>query len=186
MKIAAFVGSPNTEGSTDLIVRQVLNGAEEEGADTSLYHLGLLDNVGCTACMGCRQTGTCVREDGMTPLYDVLHEVDAVVLGTPIYFYYMTAQMKAFTDRLFSLIGEGFEARLGEKQAVLVVTQGADDPELFRAQIDSMTGAWRMAGISVRETVHSCATGTREQVEEDEDLMAAAFEAGRKLATWDA
>jgi len=181
MRVAAFVGSPRTEGSTDLIVRQVLKGAEEEGASTSIYHLGLLEMKGCIACMGCRETGVCVIDDGMTPLYEVLHEADAIVLGTPIYFYYMTAQMKTFTDRLFALIGEDFEMRLEKKETVLVVTQGADKPEYFDAQIKSMADAWGMCGLSVRETILSCSTGTREQVEEDVEMMSTAFEAGRVL-----
>jgi len=181
MKVVAFVGSPRTEGSTDLIVRQVLKGAEEEGADTSIYHLGLLDVNGCVGCMGCRKTGVCVVDDGMTPLYEVLHEADAVVLGTPIYFFYMTAQMKAFTDRLFAFIGEDFETRLERKETVLVVTQGADSPEYFESQIRSMTEAWGMCGLAINETILSCSTGTREQVEEEVDMMCLALEAGRGL-----
>ncbi len=184
MKVVAFVGSPRTEGTTDALVRQVLNGAEDKGADTSIFHIGLLDINGCHACMKCRKTGICVQDDDMKPLFDEIRNSDCIVLGTPIYFYYMTAQMKAFTDRLFSFIGDNFEKRLGSRKTVFVVTQGADDPELFRAQIDSMISAWGMVGLNVTETIQACATSDKEQIEEDEELMEKAFAAGQNLADY--
>ena len=181
MKVVAFIGSPRAEGTTDALVRQVLNGAEEKGADTAIFHIGLLNINGCHACMKCRKTGICVQDDDMKSLFDEIRNSDCIVLGTPIYFYYMTAQLKAFTDRLFSLIGDNYESRIDEKKTVFVVTQGADDPELFKPQIDSMISAWGFAGLNVMETIHACAPSDREQLEEDEELMGKAFTAGQNL-----
>jgi len=181
MKVAAFVGSPRPDGVTDAVVRQVIFGSEDKGADSSVFHIGLLHIMGCHACKKCRQTGVCVLDDDMTPLFEELRKADCIVLGTPIYFYYMTAQMKAFTDRLFSLIGEGFKSRLGRKKTVLVITQGADNPELFSDQIDSMKKAWRMAGLDIIETVQACALESVEDAIEDEELMNKAFTAGQHL-----
>ncbi len=185
MKVAAFVGSPRPDGVTDAVVRQVLSGAEDMGADSSIFHIGLLHIMGCHACMRCRKTGICALDDDMKPLFEELKNADCIILGTPIYFYYMTAQMKAFTDRLFSLIDEGFESRLGQKKSVLVVTQGAEKPELFENQISSMTEAWRIAGLELIETVHVCALESAEEVQEDDELMRKAFLAGQKLAETD-
>jgi multimeric flavodoxin WrbA len=182
MKVAAFVGSPRPDGVTDALVRQILSGAESRGADSSLFHIGLLHIMGCHACMKCRETGTCVLNDDMQPLFKELMEADCIVLGTPIYFYYMTAQMKAFTDRLYSLIEKGFKSRLGRKKTVLVVTQGADSPELFENQIESMKQAWGMAGLDIIETVQACALASAEEVEGDEELVKKAFLAGQALA----
>lgn len=181
MKVAAFIGSPRSDGATDALVRQVLNGAESKGAETSVFHIGLLHISGCHACLSCRKTGVCVLDDDMKPLFDEIRGADRLVIGTPIYFYYMTAQMKAFTDRLFSLIGENFEKRIGQRKMVFVVTQGADDPEFFRAQIDSMIGAWGMAGLDTIQTVQACAAEGAAGIENDESLMKEAFSAGQKL-----
>lgn len=182
MRIAAFVGSPRKTGSTDALVREVLRGASAAGADTALFHLGEVGIHGCRACMDCRASGVCSQQDGMTQLYGELQRADAVVLGTPIYFYTMTAQMKAFTDRLFATIGDSFERRFGERDTVLVVTQGAEGPEVFAPQIESMKGAWEMAGLNVRETLLACSVDSRDQVLSDARLMERSFEAGRKLA----
>jgi multimeric flavodoxin WrbA len=186
MKVAAFIGSPRPDGVTDAVVRQVLSGADDLGADSSVFHIGLLHIMGCHACMKCRNTGVCVLDDDMKPLFEELRKADCIILGTPIYFYYMTAQMKAFTDRLFSLIGEGFKSRLGRKKTVFVVTQGAEKQELFRNQIDSMIEAWGMAGLDIIETVQVCALESAEEVMEDEELMKKAFLAGQDLCRLEA
>jgi len=185
MRVAAFVGSPRPDGVTDAIVRQVLVGAEDKGADSAVFHIGLLHIMGCHACMKCRETGVCILDDDMKPLFNELKKADCIILGTPIYFYYMTAQMKAFTDRLFSLIGKGFKGRLGRKKTILVVTQGADDPELFSSQIESMKKAWSMAGLDIIETVLACALESAEEVMEDEELMEKAFLSGQRLTDTD-
>jgi multimeric flavodoxin WrbA len=182
MRIAAFVGSPRSAGSTDALVAEVLRGAADAGAETGIFHLGEAGIHGCRACMDCRESGVCSQDDGMTALYGELCRADAIVLGTPIYFYYMTAQMKAFTDRLFATIGDSFEKRSGEKNAVLVVTQGAEGPEVFASQIEGMKGAWEMAGLNVRETILACSINSRDQVLGDSRLMERSFLAGRKLA----
>ncbi len=182
MKIAAFVGSPRSDGVTDALVREVLRGAEDEGADTSLFHIGLLHIQGCHACLKCREKGMCVLDDDMTPLFEHLRKSDALVLGTPIYFYYMTAQMKAFTDRLFSTIDRGFSKRLGTKKAVLVVTQGVEDPDAFASQVESMKGAWRLTGIEVQDTIMGCGLESPDEVYSETDLMGKAYSLGSSLA----
>lgn len=182
MRIAAFVGSPRADGVTDAVVREVLRGAEDAGADTALFHIGLLNISGCHACLKCRETGECVQEDDMAPLFDELRRADAVVLGTPIYFYYMSAQMKAFTDRLFSIIDRGMTSRFGTRPTVFVVTQGADDPRLFSSQMQSMREAWGFAGLAVTDTVHACGFENADEVQEDSGIMEEAYSAGQALA----
>ena len=181
MKVVAFVGSPRTDGATDALVRQVLNGAEDKGADTAIFHIGVLNISGCKACMACKKSGVCIQKDDMQELYDEIRFADAIILGTPIYIYYMTAQMKAFTDRLFCFIGYNFEKRLDEKKTVFVVTQGAENPELFSAQIENMKKAWSMVNFSVVETIIATGTHKRDQITDNEDLMERAFIAGQNL-----
>ena len=181
MKVAAFVGSPRADGVTDAVVREVIRGAEDAGADSAVFHIGLLHISGCHACLKCRETGQCVQDDDMRPLFGQLMNADAIVLGTPIYFYYMTAQMKAFTDRLFSVIDRGFTPRFGRKPTVLVVTQGADDPRLFTSQLQSMREAWRIAGLDVADTVQASGYESAEDVQEDSEVMEMAYAAGREL-----
>lgn len=182
MKVVGLVGSPREDGSTDALVREVLEGAEEAGAETRLYNLAQMDISGCRACMGCKEGEGCEVDDDMQDLYEELHGCGGVVIGTPIYFYNMSAQTKAFTDRLFALLGPGFSKRLGEdRPTVFVVTQGADDRSLFRPVIDKMAEAFGLAGLSVRDTILQACSDGAEGVLRDEELRTRAREAGRAL-----
>ncbi len=184
MKVIGIVGSPRFDQTTDAIVRQVLNGCEEAGASTEVFHLGGLEIAGCLACMECRETGVCSQHDDMTMLTKKIVESDALVIGTPIYFYYMTSQLKALTDRLFVLMKPDFTSRLGDegRKAVLVVTQGAPDPDTFKGQITAMADAWKHVGIIVKDTLVSTELHERAQVIGNTDLIDRALAAGRELA----
>ena len=180
--VTGIVGSPRIDGTTDALVRQVLEGCEAAGAGTELFHLRGLNIGGCTACMGCRKAGSCVVDDDMHTLYEKIRESDALVLGTPIYFYYMTAQMKAFTDRLYAFMEDHGSHRLGEgRKAVFAVTQGAPETGIFAAQIKGMADAWKFVGIGVEETIVVPGVFQREQITGNEELMNRAFEAGKAL-----
>jgi len=183
MKVMGVVGSPRRGEATDTLVRGVLAGAEEAGAEVEVYHLHDMEVLPCRACMDCKTGDACTQEDDMQRLYRALHECDGVVMGTPIYFYNMSAQLKAFTDRLFDLLAPGFERRLGEegRPAVFVVTQGADDESLFAPVVDKMAEAFGLAGLPVRRTLLAAAVEGGKGVLERRGLVEEARRAGREL-----
>jgi multimeric flavodoxin WrbA len=101
--ILAVNGSPNREGNTALLLQEVLAAAREEGVDGRLYHvmdaLKGQENPFCMACSSpCKEA--CHRKDaGLKELCDALEEAAAVVLGSPVYFGTVSAQLKAFWDK---------------------------------------------------------------------------------------
>lgn len=99
MKLIAFHGSPRKGGNTETLLAAVLKGAEQAGAGSELIRLCDLDISPCLSCGGCDQTGECVVADGMTPLYEKIIAADRIILASPIFFYGITAQAKAFVDR---------------------------------------------------------------------------------------
>ena len=104
MKILGFVGSPREGGNTEILVKEVLKGADESGAETEIVYLNKLDIKPCQACMHCKSNnGECATDDDMQTIYNQLKESDAVVLGSPIYMWQMSAQTKLFTDRLYAV-----------------------------------------------------------------------------------
>ena len=183
MKVIGVVGSPRRGEATDTLVREVLAGAEEAGAEVVVYHLDEMEVLPCRACMDCKTGDACTQDDDMQQLYSALHECDGVVIGTPIYFYNMSAQLKAFTDRLFALLAPGFERRLGEegRPAVFVVTQGAEDESLFAPVMDKMAEAFGLAGVPVQSTLLAAAVEGGEGVLSRPELAEEARRAGREL-----
>lgn len=101
--ILAVNGSPNPEGNTALLLREVLKAAEEEGIEGRLIQVMEVvkgqEMPFCTACSSpcreiCHQKYTVLAE-----ACRVLEEASAVVLGSPVYFGTVTAQLKAFWDK---------------------------------------------------------------------------------------
>ena len=84
---------------------EALSGAAEIGAEIEFLSLAGLHICPCTACEACAKTGECVIEDDMKWIYLKLLWADGIVLGTPVYFWTVSAQAKLLIDRTYSLRG---------------------------------------------------------------------------------
>jgi multimeric flavodoxin WrbA len=103
LKILAISGSPRERGNTVTLLDQVLAGAKEGGAEIELFSVAGKDIRPCDGCWACTRTGKCHVDDDMGALRDKMTEADGIIFGTPIYFYDVTAQMKAVMDRSIGL-----------------------------------------------------------------------------------
>ena len=104
-RIIALVGSYRKGGVIDTAVEEVLKAAREEGAETTTVYLIDEPIEFCTNCRSCTQEpgdghGVCPTKDGMAALLDLIDQHDAVVLGSPMNFFTVTAVMKRFIERL--------------------------------------------------------------------------------------
>lgn len=113
MRVVAFHGSPRRKGNTEELLRSLVLGMQEEGAQVEVVRLCDLAIHPCIGCGGCEKTGECVLEDAMQDLYPKILGAGIVILASPIYFYGITAQAKAFVDRCQALWSR---RRLLEKQ----------------------------------------------------------------------
>ncbi|MGA7470785.1 MAG: flavodoxin family protein [Halobacteriota archaeon] len=105
MKVLAVNGSPRTKCNTATLLNYALEGAASQGAESELVHLYDLDCKGCISCGACKEIngksyGRCAVNDGLTPVLRKVEEVDALVLGSPIYFADVTGEMRSFMERL--------------------------------------------------------------------------------------
>ena len=106
VKISVFNGSPRGRTSnTHLIVEPLLEGARQAGAETQEVFLAEKDIKHCLGCFSCwaRTPGQCVHNDDMKSLMGLFLDSDYVGFGTPVYGMFMTALLKAFTERLLPL-----------------------------------------------------------------------------------
>ena len=99
MKVLGIVGSARKGGNTEIMVEEALAAAREAGADTDMVTVAGKDIKGCDGCSTCQKTGVCHIKDDMQPIYKKMEEADAILLGTPVYFYGVTSQTKAIMDR---------------------------------------------------------------------------------------
>lgn len=128
--IAVLSGSPRKGGNTDLLVQAFVRGAEEKNTVKVLSVADFHVNP-CTGCGGCMMTEahTCVQKDDMETIFETLEQSDMIVIASPIYFYGISAQLKAWIDRLHTPKRNTLPVRkLG-----LILVGGAELPELFDA-----------------------------------------------------
>ena len=124
MKILAIWGSPRRGGNTDILLKAFVDGATQAGAEVERIALRELKISPCQEIYHCFKDGTCPIKDDMLPLYDKLLEADVVALASPIFFYSVTAQAKAFIDRTQALWARRYHVKIDfpgpERQGVLL------------------------------------------------------------------
>ena len=122
MKVLGVVGSPRKAGNTDILVDEVLRSAKDAGAEVEKIFLNDLAINPCQAeCRDyCKKAGDCKIDDDMSPLYSKLYDSDAIVLGTPLYWYGPSAQLKAFIDRWYAFSHPKYIRKMKGKKVVLV------------------------------------------------------------------
>ncbi|MCF4152338.1 flavodoxin family protein [Dethiosulfovibrio sp. F2B] len=102
MRILAINGSPRGEESnTQRMIDLFFEGAHAEGADTDTIYVRDL-NVGfCRGCFACwtDTPGRCIQRDDMDMVLEAIKGSDAVIWGTPLYHYGMTAMLKTVLER---------------------------------------------------------------------------------------
>ena len=53
----------------------------------------------CTGCYACQKLGKCVIQDDANAIVEKICKADAVVFGTPVYYFSIAGQLKALFDR---------------------------------------------------------------------------------------
>ena len=124
MNVVVLQGSPNVDGSTATLARAFARGAREAGYAVEVVDVAALDIAPCTGCVACGYGGPCALTDDFDGVREQILSADMLVLATPLYYYGMTAQLKAAIDRFCSANPRISGKRL--KSALLAVAWNAD------------------------------------------------------------
>ncbi len=106
-KIVVIDGGPRKNMNTAAVIRAFADGVESVGKEIEVKVVRLyeLNYKGCVSCLACKVKGSkfrdvCAHKDDLT---DVLREsayADGLVMASPIYFSQITAQLRAYIERL--------------------------------------------------------------------------------------
>jgi multimeric flavodoxin WrbA len=177
--ILGLVGSARPWGNSELLVRQVLQGAQDEGATIHMIRLSSLHLEPCTGCMRCAIGGKpCPLDDDMAWFIDVIQAADGLVLAAPTYFLGPAAVVKMVLDRLLMVLGRVEQQLPPPRPAVTIVTAGLEGWRgVTLPYLNALVHAF---GYRPIDSLTAVAPGPGE-VLLDEALMARVLKVGRRL-----
>ena len=146
MKVIAINGSPRKGWNTDILLKKSLDGAASVGAETEMVYLYDLKFRGCVSCLACKlqkepRPNRCILRDDMTAVLDRVHEADAVILGSPIYFSEITGEARSFLERfLFQYLNyDDYTKPLSPKKRIgLVFTMNCPESRFAEFGYDNL------------------------------------------------
>jgi multimeric flavodoxin WrbA len=122
MKVLVLHGSPRKGGDSDTLVGRLLDGLREsECPEVVEYYANELDIKPCQGCLACNRPPAyaCAIQDDMQAITRDFAEANLVIFSTPMYWGYMTAQLKTVVDRMEAIAHERY---FKGKVIVLVAT----------------------------------------------------------------
>jgi multimeric flavodoxin WrbA len=183
--VPIFVGSPR-KGNTLILALEAEKALNNLGISTEIIMLNDLSIAGCQACYACKREGnvSCLVQDDMQRIYNLIEEAAGVIVATPIYFGGVTAQTKLWLDRLFPYLSMDLGSLLPRKiPLTCVYTQNQPDPSYFTGAMKSFEFALGLVGFSIKNRVIGVDldTGLKPMATEYPKLMKQAWQVGCDL-----
>jgi multimeric flavodoxin WrbA len=100
-------GSPRKNCNTAQLLDAFVEGAKSAAPEVEITSINVYDYqfTGCRSCFACQMTENrnyleCKVNDDIHDLLDEARHADGIVIGSPIYFFDISAQVKCFLERL--------------------------------------------------------------------------------------
>ena len=106
MKILVLTGSPRKNGNSNTLADNFIKGAEEAGHEIVRFDAAFKEVHPCIGCNSCGMNGPCVFKDDFEFVRQHIVDADMVVFATPMYYFGISAQLKAVIDRFYAINGQ--------------------------------------------------------------------------------
>ncbi|MGB2578512.1 multimeric flavodoxin WrbA [Elusimicrobium simillimum] len=152
--ILVITGSPREGGNTELLADAFIKGASANGHQTTRFDAGVKKLAACAACDNCWGNGLpCMFRDKFAELEPLLETADVLVIASPLYWFTVSAQIKAAIDRMYCYSHPNAKRKLKISESVFICC-GAGEEDSFDAVISSykLTADymnWKNAGIII-------------------------------------
>jgi len=190
MKVLGLFGSPRRGGNTDLLLEEMLKGAQSQRAEIERVFLSDLDISGCRECRSCEATGNCVVQDQMQEIYPKLMKADYIVLASPIFFYGVTAQVKRMIDRCQTLWARKYvlkkspmEKGKAKRKGWFLSVAGSGGEKVFDGAILTVKYFFDALNVEYAGELTFRRIDAKGSIKEHPGALKEAFEAGQRLAT---
>lgn len=117
MKILVLTGSPRKNGNSNTLADYFIKGAEEAGHQVVRFDAAFKNVHHCIGCNSCGMNGPCVFKDDFEFVRQNIVDADMVVFASPMYYFGLSAQLKAVIDRFYAINGK---IHVSKKAALLM------------------------------------------------------------------
>jgi multimeric flavodoxin WrbA len=165
MLVLGIAGSPRRGGNSDRLLAEFVDEAGRMGAETETIVPCSLTIRPCIECRTCEETGLCAIDDDMQRVYGLMRRADVIVAASPIFFYSVTAFLKAVIDRTQCLWARRHVLKLTDpgarsRKGVFLSVGATKGEKLFEGATLTMkyffdaVGASFVGGLSYRRIEH--------------------------------
>ncbi|NSW87190.1 MAG: flavodoxin family protein [Syntrophobacteraceae bacterium] len=188
MKIVSLLGSPRKRSNSSIIAGHFCTTAQKLGAESRIFTLNDLHFRGCQGCMACKtRLDRCAVEDDLTEVLEAVRETDILVLASPVYYWDVSSQMKAFVDRTFSFLVPDFltnpiKSRLEPgKKLVLILAQNNPDKDSFTNIFPKFDYFFRAYGFTDTRLIRALGVSAPGEVESHLDVLELAEQTAKEM-----
>lgn len=127
-QILVIQGGGRPNGNTEQLIRAFAKGAEAAGHRVEVISLLKQEVKGCLGCNACRYGKPCVQKDAFNEMVPKIQAADCLVFASPLYFWTISARLKAFIERFYCIAQQDPNPPLGryekypEKDCALLMT----------------------------------------------------------------
>jgi multimeric flavodoxin WrbA len=187
MKVIAFLGSPRVEGNTELLLNEAVKAVKEAGHDVTVFKPNVMKLSPCLNCGQCEETGECVIDDDMKKVYQAIQDGDRFILASPIFFFGLSAQIKALIDRCQAFWCRKYllkkpisPGELGRKGLLLLVG-GMKSDTGFTCGEASAKAFFRTISVPEHETLFYKEVDAKGAIKDHPTALKDAYDAGKRL-----
>ncbi len=190
-KVVGFSGSPRKNGNSDILLKTIVSGVNQEEISADYWNLTDIQFKGCIGCEKCRKTKICTGlHDGMSLLYPKLSASKGLILVCPTHNYNVTSWMKAFIDRLYCFyIFENDRPRSWSSQlsnqnrkAVIAAICEQESPKDMGFTLEAMKTPLEALGYEIVGELAVLKIFDKAKVKQDDSAINKAYKMGRELA----
>ncbi|HEY92522.1 MAG TPA: flavodoxin family protein [Dehalococcoidia bacterium] len=185
MKVLGVMGSPRIGSNTDSLLDKALDGAREHNVDIEKLVIDKLKISPCKEYYGCKLTGECVIDDDMREIYPKLIEADCVIVASPIFFYGISAQLKAVIDRCQALWCRKHvlkqEMPNSNRNGALIAVGATKGKKLFNGVVLTIRYFFDAIGVKFADELLIRGVDNKGEINEHPEALTAAYELGKRL-----
>ncbi|MBE0479759.1 MAG: flavodoxin family protein [Dehalococcoidia bacterium] len=185
MTALGIMGSPRIRSNTDILLDEALRGAQTEGAVTEKLLVGKMNIAPCKEYYGCLRDGNCVIRDDMDLVYPKLLSADVVIVASPIFFYGLTAQVKALIDRGQALWARKYVLKQAPpnstRKGAFIGVGATRGKNLFEGSALTLKYFFSAIGVSYAGEVLVRGVDEKGEIRKHPEALAEAFELGKRL-----